>query len=357
MVLAVSRRRTRIWDVLLLLPLLIQDCHVAASSSFNDHSALPVAERSPWNFPQVVAEDAATEKKKRSITAIVVTGGTKGIGRAIIEEYLSCPLCSHHEMRIFTCARNASELAVSLEEWNSRSPMATISSAGDDQKNEDRVVSGVVADVSTPGGQSTLLHAIRDWLLREKGVTQLDVLINNVGTNIRKPSVQYTTEDIHRICNTNLHSMIAITTGLHPYLKRPSDAVTTTASVINIGSVAGVTCMKSGSIYAMTKAAMNQLTGNWACEWGRADGIRVNCIAPWYIRTELAQQVLQDPLYSQAVVGRTPLGRVGEPREVAALAVFLSLPASGYITGQVICVDGGFTRNGFYDSFYRGEGA
>lgn len=144
--------------------------------------------------------------------------------------------------------------------------------------------------------------------------------------------------------------MFALTTACYPYLKR--GAGETSSSVVNIGSVAGVTCMKSGTIYASTKAAMNQLTGNWACEWG-LDGIRINCVAPWYINTELAQQVLKNPDYKKAVVEKTPMGRVGEPREVASLVAFLCLPAAGYITGQVICVDGGFTKNGFYDSFYR----
>ena len=109
--------------------------------------------------------------------------------------------------------------------------------------------------------------------------------------------------------------------------------------------------MKSGTPYASTKAAMNQITGNWACEWGR-DGIRVNCVTPWYINTELAKQVLKDEDYKRSVLERTPMGRVGEPHEVAGLCVFLCLPIAQYITGQIISVDGGFTRQGFYDSFY-----
>ena len=73
-----------------------------------------------------------------------------------------------------------------------------------------------------------------------------------------------------------------------------------------------------------------------------------------YINTPLAQQVLQNEAYKATVLERTPMGRVGEPHEVAGLVVFLSLPTASYITGQVISVDGGFTRNGYYDSFYKG---
>lgn len=279
-------------------------------------SAAPSSPASLWELP--------------SDTTAVVTGGTKGIGKAIVEE-----LAGSLGVQVLTCSRNGEELDKCIQKW---------------KKDHGYNVHGVVADVSTPEGREQFLEDIKSWLDGKP----LDILVNNVGTNIRKKSIEYTQDDIEHVWKTNYYSMFALTTACYELLKRNdgNGPATTTSSVINIGSVAGVICMKSGTPYASTKAAMNQITGNWACEWG-LDGIRVNCVAPWYINTELAQQVLKDESYKATVLERTPLGRVGEPVEVAGLVAFLCLPISSYITGQVISVDGGFTRNGFYDSFYR----
>jgi Tropinone reductase 1 len=159
--------------------------------------------------------------------------------------------------------------------------------------------------------------------------------------NLVKPTIGYSIEEYMTIFNTNLFSAYEMSRLAYPLLKTSEQA-----SIVNIGSVAGLLHIRTGSPYGMTKAAMAQMTKNLAAEWA-SDNIRVNMVAPWYTRTLLSGQRLKDPRYRREVIDCTPLGRIAEPEEVAAPVVFLCLPAASYITGQCLTVDGGFTINGF----------
>ena len=118
-------------------------------------------------------------------------------------------------------------------------------------------------------------------------------------------------------------------------------------SVVNVSSLAGVRSSGTGVIYAMTKAAMNHMAEALACEWAPY-GIRVNAVAPWMAMTPLLQAaVAANPRQLDDVLAATPLGRLGQPGDTAGAVCFLCMPASAYITGQVLSVDGGLAAQGF----------
>ncbi|KAJ9545739.1 hypothetical protein OSB04_025446 [Centaurea solstitialis] len=259
---------------------------------------------------------SATRNSRWSLAGMtaLVTGGTRGIGYAVVEELAELGAAIH------TCSRNEPELNQRLQEWSGKG----------------FTVTGSVCDLTSRPQRQQLL---------EKAASvfngKLNILINNVGTNIRKPTTEYTAEEYSALMATNLEASYHMCQLAHPLLKASG-----VGSIVFISSVAGSIHITSGSIYGATKGAINQLTKNLACEWAK-DNIRTNSVAPWYTRTSLVEHLLSNEEFLGRVVSRTPMRRVGEANEVSSLVAFLCLPAASYITGQTIAVDGGFSVNGF----------
>ncbi|HTK82590.1 MAG TPA: SDR family oxidoreductase [Bacteroidota bacterium] len=243
----------------------------------------------------------------------LITGGTRGIGYATADEFL--------RLGATTCivARNSGEVERCVAAW----------------KKSNLPAHGIVADVSTGEGRKRIMEELG------KSGSKVNILVNNVGTNIRKKTADFSGDDYHRIVETNMTSSFELCRLIYPTLKSSAPS-----SIVNVTSVAGLTHIRSGPPYAMTKAALIQMTRNLAVEWA-ADKIRVNAIAPWYIDTPLVESVLSNKEYFDDVISRTPMRRIGKPEEVAAVIAFLCMEGSSYVTGQCLAVDGGFTVFGF----------
>jgi Tropinone reductase 1 len=245
----------------------------------------------------------------------LITGGSAGIGLAIARELLGLGA------DVLLAARDPQALGLVEDDLAEEFP--------------ERRVLALAADVAIASERQALF----DWI--EDGGHPLHLLVNNAGTNISRAAVDYAEEEWRDIFETNLFAAFEICRYAHPLLARhPASAI------VNVGSVSGLTHVRTGAPYGASKAALHQLTRNLACEWAR-DGIRVNAVAPWYIRTRRTIGPLAAPEYREEVLARTPMGRIGEPQEVAAAVAFLCLPASSYVTGECIAVDGGFLRYGF----------
>jgi NAD(P)-dependent dehydrogenase (short-subunit alcohol dehydrogenase family) len=166
----------------------------------------------------------------------------------------------------------------------------------------------------------------------------IEGLINNAGVNRPKPSSEVTAADWEEIMGANLSGPFFLSQAFH----REWITQSVKGRIVNISSQAGVVAIENRSPYGASKAGLIHLTKSLAAEWA-SDGIRVNGIAPTFIRTEMTKKSLEDSDFASVVLERIPIGRFGNPEDLVAATIYLLASGSEFMTGQTLLIDGGYT--------------
>ncbi len=165
----------------------------------------------------------------------------------------------------------------------------------------------------------------------------IDILVNNAGVNVRKSVLDLAVEEWDLVIDTNLRGYFLMAQAVVPHMLSQGRG-----KVINMASIFGQVGLSHQLAYASSKGGVVQLTKVMALEWAQ-QGVQVNAIAPTYFETPLVAQLRNDPKMYQFIKDRTPMGRWGQPEELAGIVIFLASRASDFITGQAIFIDGGWT--------------
>ncbi len=170
---------------------------------------------------------------------------------------------------------------------------------------------------------------------------RIDILVNNAGINIRKQPQEYSLDEWREMIDTNLTSAFVLSNAVYPHMKAQGGG-----KIIDIGSMMSIFGASFTGPYGATKGGIVQMARAMAVAWAK-DNIQVNCVLPGWIDTELTRTGRQNiEGLHERVLGRTPAGRWGDPADFAGIAVFLASPASDFLTGTAIPVDGGYSVQG-----------
>jgi NAD(P)-dependent dehydrogenase (short-subunit alcohol dehydrogenase family) len=189
----------------------------------------------------------------------------------------------------------------------------------------------VATDVSDPEACARLVAAGLEHF------GSVDILVNNAGIADAVPALKQSPDEFRRVVDVNLHGAFSMAQACARVMRPGS-------SIVNVASVLGLRGSDLPSAaYSASKAGLLGLTRDLAMQWATRRGIRVNALAPAFFATEMTEPLLAEPAVHDAIVGRTPMARLGRPDELCGALVFLASDASSYITGVTLPVDGGWT--------------
>jgi 2-deoxy-D-gluconate 3-dehydrogenase len=245
----------------------------------------------------------------------IVTGGNGGIGLGIVRGLMQAGA------RVAIVGRNedkSRQAASALQKETGTEPLL------------------LTGDVSQPEQVASLIASVSGRLGR------IDILFNNAGINIRNLPEALSVEDWHTVLDVNLTSAFLMSTAVYPALKQAGGG-----KIINIGSMTSIFGASFAPAYASSKGGIVQLTKSLAMAWAAAN-IQVNAILPGWFETDLTKRARVEVtgLYER-VLARIPAGRWAKPQDIAGTAVWLASPASDYVTGAAIAVDGGYSSSLF----------
>jgi 2-dehydro-3-deoxy-D-gluconate 5-dehydrogenase len=243
----------------------------------------------------------------------IVTGGNGGIGLGMARGLAAAGA------RVVIGARDQTKSRAAVKDLEGRGVEAM----------------AVSVDVADEASVAALVGTVAErW-------SRIDVLVNNAGINIRKPVQDLALAEWHRVVDTNLTSAFLCARAVYPVMKAAGGG-----KIINIGSMMSIFGASFAPAYGASKGGMVQLTKSLATAWAR-DNIQVNAVLPGWIDTDLTRRARQEVSgLNEAVLRRTPAGRWGGIDDMAGIAVFLASPASDFITGAAIPVDGGYSIQG-----------
>ncbi len=245
--------------------------------------------------------------------AAIVTGGNGGIGKSIARGFASMGA------DVAIVARNAQKTEAACNEIREAFGVRCM---------------GILCDVT---GEASV-NEMADDILQQLG--RIDILVNNAGINIRKMPQDYHASDWDQVLAGNLRSAFLCSKAVYPAMKAVG-----AGKIINIGSMTSIFGGAKLASYSASKGGIVQMTRSLACAWAE-ENIQVNAILPGYIDTQMTRQARKDIQgLNETVIARTPTRRWGEPHDLQGTAIFLASPASDFVTGVALPVDGGYSSN------------